>query len=249
MDSKVLLITIAIGENFLKEYNRLFRESQENYAKKHNYDFKVITDFIDSTYSHSNMSLFFQKTLVFSQEYSENYDLVIFIDSDILININSPPIHTYITDKSLVGIIDEYSQPTPEKRIQIQRMWGWETSATEYYKICNFDINTTHVFNSGVIACNPKIHGEFFKNIYNTHLPNSINHTRGPHYEQTSIGYELQRTQTYQILPNQFNAVWNITKLDNPYYNIQDYFNENYFMHFAGQTDFDKVESLQANNR
>lgn len=31
---KCLLVTIAIGENYLKEYNNLFYKSQKNYALK-----------------------------------------------------------------------------------------------------------------------------------------------------------------------------------------------------------------------
>ena len=42
---KVLLVTIAIGQNYLDEYKNLFYESQINYARKNGYDFKVITDF------------------------------------------------------------------------------------------------------------------------------------------------------------------------------------------------------------
>lgn len=44
---KVLLITIAVGEKYLKEYEKLFKKSQENYAKKNGYDFKIITEFLD----------------------------------------------------------------------------------------------------------------------------------------------------------------------------------------------------------
>jgi len=44
---KVCLVTICIGEKYLQQYNTLFRPSQEKYAKKCGYDFKVITDYID----------------------------------------------------------------------------------------------------------------------------------------------------------------------------------------------------------
>ena len=37
---KVLLVTLAIGQKYLEEYNQLFRKSQETYALKHGYDFK-----------------------------------------------------------------------------------------------------------------------------------------------------------------------------------------------------------------
>ena len=43
---KVLLVTLAIGDRYLQIYNLLFRKSQEEYAKKYGYDFKIITNFI-----------------------------------------------------------------------------------------------------------------------------------------------------------------------------------------------------------
>ncbi len=89
---KVLLVTVAIGEQYLKQYYNLFYESQYNYAIKNGYDFKVCTDYLDKVHQHKT-TVSFNKVLVCSQEWSANYDFIIFIDADILININSPPLH------------------------------------------------------------------------------------------------------------------------------------------------------------
>ena len=59
------------------------------YAKKHDYDFRVITDFLDKSMSHVD-AITFNKTLVCSQEWSHEYDYIILIDADILINMMSP---------------------------------------------------------------------------------------------------------------------------------------------------------------
>ena len=247
---KVLLITIAAGEKYLAEYNRLFRESQENYAKKQGYDFKVVTDFLDKENKYGS-TISFNKILVCSQEWSTEYDFIIFIDADILININSPPIHNYMDYGNCIGIADEYSQPTPEKRLNIQRRCGWETSATAYYKLCDLDIQTDKVFNSGVLVLQPKLHRDFLEKIYNTYIKISISHSRGFHYEQSCIGYEIQKANLYKVLPNKFNAVWNLTKMDKlmngeRMVNLGEYFTQNYFIHFAGHADFDKVALLHA---
>ena len=80
---KVLLITIAIGEEYLLQYKDLFYESQQNYALKYGYDFKVITDFLDKNIQHKN-TVSFNKILVCEQEFSKDYDFIVFIDADIL---------------------------------------------------------------------------------------------------------------------------------------------------------------------
>jgi len=98
------------------------------------------------------MSLYYQKMLVSD----ENYDYVVFIDSDILINITAPAIHESVVFGNNIGIVDEYSQPTREVRLKIQRMMGWETSARDYYALCGFDLGTNKVLNSGVLVIQPK---------------------------------------------------------------------------------------------
>jgi len=243
---KVILVAIAIGEKYLNEYINLFYKSQKNYALKNGYDFKVITDYLDKTYIKSHMSIYFQKILVCNQEWSNNYDFIIFIDADILININSPPIHNYVDYGECIGIIDEYSQPSKERRLVIQKKMGWETSARDYYKLCDFDIQTDMVFNSGVLVMQPKIHNNFLLNVYKKYLPKSIIHTRGSHYEQTSLGYELQKEKIFKVMDNRFNAIWCLTKLDNTKnISLNQYFNENYFIHFAGNTDINKIKEIK----
>ena len=90
-------------------------------------------------------SISFNKILVCNQEWSKDYDFIVFIDADILINVNAPPIHSHIDYGECIGIIDEYSQPSKERRLKIQRQMGWEKSAVDYYKLCGLDIQTDMV--------------------------------------------------------------------------------------------------------
>ena len=240
----VILLTIAIGEKYLEEYNNLFYESQKKYALKNGYDFKVITEFLDKTIQDKS-SISFNKILVCNQEWSDKYDFIIFIDADILININSPPIHNYVDYGDFIGIIDEYSQPSKERRIKIQKKMGWENSATDYYKLCGLNIETNMVFNSGVLVLQPKKHKDFLQNIYNKYVIQSISHYRRFHFEQSCIGYEIQKANLFKVIDNKFNSIWSLTKLDNiENITLKEYFNENYFIHFAGHTDYDKIKTL-----
>ena len=96
------------------------------------------------------------------------------------------------------------------------------------------------VFNSGVLVLQPKKHKNFLQNILQ-----SISHHRGFHFEQSCIGYEIQKNNLYKVIDNRFNAVWSLTKLDNiKNITLIDYFNENYFIHFAGHTDYDKIKLI-----
>lgn len=241
---KVLLTTIAIGQKYLEDYNNLFYKSQKNYALKHGYDFKVITGFLDKKLQHQS-TISFNKILVCNQEWSDDYDFIIFIDADILININSPPIHNFIDYEGRIGIIDEYSQPSKKRRLNIQKRMGWEVCASDYYKLCNFNINTNMVLNSGVLVLQPKLHKQFLKNIYHKYVIQSISHPRGFHYEQSCIGYEIQNNNLFKILDNKFNAIWSLTRMDNiNNITLNTFFDENYFIHFAGHCDYDKIKYI-----
>ena len=231
---KVLLVTIAIGSKYLDMYKKKFYESQRKYAEKCGYDFKVITNFLDKTIQQRS-TISFNKVLVCSQGWSNQYDFIIFVDADIFININSPAIHSYVDYENYIGIVDEYSQPTKERRLKIQKKNGWEENATEYYRLSGFDIETDMVFNSGVLVMQPKIHRDFLQNIYDKYVRQSISHPRGFHFEQSCIGYEIQKEKIYKVIDNKFNALCALISQDNAEnINIEIYTTQNYFIHYAG---------------
>ena len=123
-------------------------------------------------------------------------------------------------------------------------MKGWETSAKDYYKLAGFDLNTESVINTGVILADPKIHGDTFKSIHYKHVLSSIGHYRYFHFEQSAIGYQLQKNNLCEFLDNKFNAVWGIHKLSKPSLSIENFAERNYFTHLAGKTNFEKVPDL-----
>ncbi len=243
---KVLLVTIAIGERYIQEYNRLFRPSQEAYARRHGYDFRVITDYIDPSAKIPDL-ISFNKILVCSPPWAQTYDFVIFVDADVLIRTDAPPIHLFTDFGDTIGVVDEYSQPTLERRLAFQQRMGWEPNASAYYKLCGFDIETNMVFNTGVLVMQPKKHRTFLESIYFKHRVRAIGHPRRFHFEQGCIGYELQRNGgKFTLLPNSFNAVWGLYKdCDDKQWGLQEFIDAQYFVHFAGKSDFDKIPSLR----
>jgi FkbM family methyltransferase len=241
---KVLLATIVIGEKYQNEYNQLFRPSHESYANKCGYDFKMITNYLDNNIHQQNICM--NKFLLCSQTWSFDYDFIIYIDADILININAPPLHSYYDYSYYIGMIDEFSQPTKDIRLLIQKHNGWETSATDYYKLSDFDINTDMVFNGGVSIMQPKIHKDFLQDIYDKYIHLQMNHPRGFHFEQSCIGYNLIKNKMYKVIDNRFNAIWVLYKMTGRI-TLEDFFKQNYFIHFAGNIDYDKVSALYKN--
>lgn len=240
---RVAICVIAIGERYIEEYNRLFMRSHKAYAERHGYDFKVITSYL-SELTHPD-AISFNKLLVCSQDWSTSYDYIAVIDADILINPRAPalPFHL-LGDK--VGMVDEYSQPTSERRILVQRRNGWEDSATKYHSLCGYQFDTSHVFNTGLMVFQPTKHKTLCKSIFADYAHKNIGHPRGFHFEQTTTNYELQRRGMISTLPNEFNAVLAVAMSDNPRLTISEFFSSNYFVHFAGHYGYEWVEAYHS---
>lgn len=243
INPRVLLVAIAIGEEYKKKYEAIFYPSQKAYADRHGYDIKIVDSFLDqSTQDRSFISL--QKILVCSQPWSNQYDFVVFIDSDILVSPNAPAIHNAIDFGKNIGIVDEYLQPTQSERLVIQMKMGWERNAQEYYRLSGFQIETNRVLNTGVLVLQPKHHREFLEDVYKSTKSSGLNHKRGFHYEQSSIGYNLLVSERYALLPSQWNAIWAVRKYSpNLKQSLKQFISENYFVHFAGDIDIDVIGS------
>jgi hypothetical protein len=227
----VCLVSIAIGEKYVSEYNRIFRPSQESYARKHGYDFRVITDYLGPIQHASTIS--FNKILVSSQDWSLDYDFVVFVDADILINPHAGPIHSCMDFGDKIGIVDEFTQPSFQKRVAYNRRMGWEPNPSLYYRSSGFVIQTDKMLNTGVLVMQPKKHGEFLKGVYDKYVETSINNPRLFHYEQSAIGYELQVNTMFVVLPNTWNTVVVLYNYE-PFFRLDTFAPSVNFLHFAG---------------
>jgi lipopolysaccharide biosynthesis glycosyltransferase len=234
----------------MAKYTRLWRASHENYCKKHGYDLKIIDKFLDKQLDAKRHIDANNRLLVCSQEWSDAYDYIIYLDADILININAPPIHTAYEYGDKIGIVDEFSQPQPEERAErINKRLGWEESAKAYYKLAGFDIDTDTLFNAGMMVFQPKKHKKYLEKMYSYYEPGYTTHRRGAHYQQAIIGYDLMVNNKCIVMSNEWNCVWHHYKV---YYDgkktLQDIFEKHYFVHFAGGIDHDQIENIQLNN-
>lgn len=242
------LVTICIGEQYLQQYNMLFRASQEKYANKCGYDFKIITDFIKEPRHFSVIS--FNKVLVCDYNWSSEYDFIIFVDADVIINENAPPIHNFYEFGEKIGVVNQ-SQPTLQARIAVQKHKGYEVTAKEYYKLkSNHDIETDHIINTGVLVIQPKKHKTFLRNIFNEYSNQQINHKSGFHYEQSVIGYEIQKTDIHYFMDMRWNALWANNKhflnvIEKKNVTLQEFYDTNFFIHFAGKCDFHVIPTIK----
>lgn len=220
---KVCVGIISIGKLYISEFEKLFKPSVQNYCDKHGYDLKIFTDFLDSTRKHPD-TISFQKCLVPS--FLMDYDLVVILDADIYIEPNAPPLHT-VELYGKIGIVDEVAQTGIDEYKKLNEI-GFADYAKDYYAKSGFKIETEKILNTGLIVCNPTKHADFLKAIYDKYIEKCIGHTRGFHFEQSSIGYELQLSEAFTLIPNSWNFLYiHSSLLGSPVRTA-------YFVHFAG---------------
>lgn len=249
---KCAVVTIAIGTSYISNYNRIFRKHTENYCKKYGYDFIVISEYsLPAKYPINPFVNIMKWTLPYREDLQQ-YERIMIVDADIILTPACPSFHD-IELNGKIGVVDEYSQPTPSLRIDIQKNYGFETSAVEYYeRHIGFKINTTRVFNGGLYICSPSQHGPFFKSIFDKHVDGTFTCKTIPfHYEQGMFGYELQTQNLYTLLENPWNMIWpivshrfHIGRKDKPEYAKELYTTAN-AIHFCANMDWDIAASLE----
>jgi hypothetical protein len=219
---KVCVGIISIGKTYLEEFERLFKPSVSAYCQKYGYDLKIFTDFLDPRRKHPD-TISFQKCLV--PFLLHDYDLVVVLDADIYIDSSAPPIHLLgLGDK--IGIVNEVAQSSPEVYQELIRS-GFADTGTEYYKKVNFELSTDMILNTGLMICKPMYHSKYLKSIYEKYVDKSIKHPRGFHYEQSCIGYELQKDQMFTLILPPWNWIYIHSQMTNQPIHA-------YFVHFAG---------------
>jgi lipopolysaccharide biosynthesis glycosyltransferase len=240
------MVTLCIGDNYLKTYNALFRPTQEAYARKCGYDFHVVTDYIGDIKNPDLICL--NKYLVCDM--FKQYDYVLYIDADIVINTHTaPPIHTvWDMNDTRVGVVNQ-SQPTLDARHMVAKYNKCEITAIEYYKLAGFETSFDHIINGGMLWMQPRHHAEILMNMYKKYELEQIGHPRRYHFEQSVTGYELQTNNLSTFMDSKWNALWANNKV---YYNnilnkpvtLQEFMSTNYFVHLAGHCDFHLVPDL-----
>jgi len=209
---------ICIGEKYKDEFTKLFKPSIVNYVEMHGYHLKIFDSFLDSTRQHKD-TISFQKCLIASDPSMQEYEKVVILDADILIEQNAPPIPD-VGDK--IGIVNEASF------VAYDKLAGFATDPTQYYSLCGFSLTTDKILNTGMMICNPKKHGLFLKEIYDKYIFNCQGHPRGFHYEQTCIGYELQTQEMFTCVSTSWNCIFI------QYYIANLRCTSGFFIHFAG---------------
>ena len=159
MKNQKAIVTIAIGEMYVECWKKYCQPNWQAYAHKYGYDLICLEHPLDLSSRAKLRSPAWQKCLILSQGFASDYQTVVWIDSDIVINDKAPDVAIGVPANK-VGAVDayEFSEVFPKR---VYKMWpDFVQSPTPqvYYRNYGLPDDVDRAINTGVMVLSPSYH-------------------------------------------------------------------------------------------
>jgi hypothetical protein len=231
---KKAIVTLAIGKRYEAIFEQYCRSFWSQYADKHGFDVIVMTKHLDDSARSHSRSPAWQKCLILSQPNVQKYDQVVWVDSDILINPDSPDL-TLEVPLDKIGAVDEYATPTKEDHYNtLKRLYNsWSQdgkefvnnlTATAFHRNFGLDGEFESAVQTGVMVLSPRYHRELLEYVYHNYEDKGEGSWN---YEMRPLSYEIITKHLECWLSPKFNMPWPFFKsFMYPFLNAQPSFIE-----------------------
>jgi hypothetical protein len=257
--AKDYIVTIAIGDRYLSDWENFASPFWTNYCKRHGLGLIVIhKDLIkpsENTWKKAN----WQKFLIgeYANKYFPNIERICYLDSDILISQLAPNVFDFHQDGSMSLVSLFHHLPYNRSSTLEKLTWFRNQSSEGRYPLDSaIYMGITDLFNyhglapqddyacSGMFIMDTSIHSETMYQYFFTIEGNVQTITNGG--EQTHFNFLAQSNFFINWLPYQFQSIWSYEAAnyypsvffnkysDHTYLSVQNSLVNNYFLHFAG---------------
>jgi hypothetical protein len=237
---KVAIVIFVIGEKYIIPFNNIFKNNLTKYCEKYNYDLIILDKYIKNEDNMDNKKFHWQRMLI--PDKFKEYDYVISLDSDIYINVDSPPLPLNEIPEGKVAAVNERKYLNNyEWREKVQAKYGWEKTGKEWYALSGENKDYNDHINGGLVIYQPKFHAKIFLELYNNNISNYMNYHQD---DQSIISSYLIDNNLIYWLDERFNRIWFFWReifypnfdlfpemLKKQY--IHNFINLNYFTHFT----------------
>lgn len=207
---KKALVTLAVGEHHSGLFEKYCLSNWQEYCYKFDFELIVIKSSLDESVRGVNRSVAWQKLLILSQTWSSEYDQIVWVDSDVVINSEYAYDITEGVPVDKVGAVDTHSIPTKEifalSNLRLEKIWDGQNinhiSGNFYTTRGIPGEHLTDVVQTGVFVCSPTHHKAIFEYIYNHYED-----TKGAewNYEMPAMSYELLTADLITWISPRFN--------------------------------------------
>ena len=256
MARRKALVTLAIGERYVADFVRDARAGWQAYADRHGYDLYVLTEPIDAK---ATRALHWQKLLVGLVPGIRDYDHVVWLDSDVIINPHIAPCVVSQVDGDRIAVAETWDLITPTETMgrrfaQCSVWFNTQVGAKRgpYDLTPRFDPaapltpDNQRPINTGLFVFRPAAHNAFLSEVY---LKGYHNADDGS-FEQKWLSYEFQAQDVVTYIDRRFNMTWGeYAALHYPFLFdqafvsahprvaaqcVNTYYHNTFFSHFAG---------------
>ena len=213
MPDRCIVATVVVGDRYRRLHRLAFAPSLERYAARHGYELLVIDEplFAAHAPSSANEESGYSRYLIASLPEVAGASRLMYVDADMIVSPTAPAFHE-LELGGRIGVVDEWAQPTSERRVEYQLAHGFEASPREYYARAGFDVVGDTMVNAGMFVCEPRRHGSWLAELARRHAPIGATHPRGPHYEQAAFGATLAEDDMAEFLPAHWNRIWPVQR-------------------------------------
>ncbi len=228
------IVTLTIGKKYEEMFTNYCKDNWQKYCEKFDYDLIVINKPLDISKRSKERSPAWQKLLILSQEWSKNYDQIVWIDSDVIINNQMAKDIIFEVEKESFGAVDAYSIPSKEiYKLSLKRAYeNYDLNGIKYIENLNPEEYYTKrgipakdikkVVQTGVFVCSKNYHQEIFEHIYYNY--EDMNNRGEWNYEMPAMSYELIKSNMVQWIPVAYN--YNVNDIISAYYSFIFFKNE-----------------------
>ncbi len=251
---RTALVTLTIGPDYQDLFRRIAEPSWRQYAARFGYDMVVISTPLDNSPRALGRSPAWQKCLVGSEPWASDYDRIVWVDCDIVINNATAPDIARTVPSGLVGGVTTLSLPPVVSALRQQNLGP--TYYSDYGLPCDFEA----IFNTGVLVYEPTTHAKLFKHVYDAYEERDGNW----HYEQRPLSWHIVDSGLAHSIDSRFNKIWAHDLFDfYPFLLIPTLpdrtewirrcmaisIAKGYFFHFAGHKEYMEYYPVEAHER
>jgi hypothetical protein len=201
-----------MGADYQDTWVRLCQASWQRYAQIYDLDLIVITCPLDTSARAAARSPAWQKLLILNQRWSERYERIVWLDSDIIIGPDAPDIMKACGPAGKISLTISGSRSSDSERMLfLERLYRLPIRPEAERRVWTSDIRKNYgihhvpphdvMFNTGVLVLSPQHHNELFLQCYEGEQVARL-------YEQPLLSHEIIQRDLAHLISVRFN--WGI---------------------------------------
>ena len=201
------IVTLAVGESYVQAWQQTCEANWRSYADKHGFDLICIDHALDSSMRAQKRSPAWQKCLILSQDFARDYERIVWVDSDVLINVVAAPNIDEGVPLDKVGAVEHVDEEISLKRMY--EFWGataiHNPTPQECYTNYGLPSSFDHIVQTGILVLSPVYHRELLEKVYFGYEEKG---GREWHMEMRPLSYELLKAGIVHWIDPRFNMLW-----------------------------------------